>query len=230
MTARSTLALGGMLLVALLSACEQKPKYENSAYGIKPSQIQFKNSAPTNRNATLEELSFELVSSSGETIDIAEYHKQGKNLLFIFMRGWNAQIGVCPYCTAQTARLIRQYEEFEKRDTEILVVYPGPEQRVPQFVSAVNAETKNLNIPFKILLDTDAKVVNELGISSDLAKPSTFLIDKQGKVRYAYVGRSTGDRPSIFAILQELDQLAAAKPAQPEEAKSSPEATPAKAE
>ena len=40
----------------------------------------------------------------------------------------------------------------------------------------------------------------------DLAKPATYIVDKQGQVRFAYVGANIADRPSVHFM---LDQLAA---------------------
>jgi len=41
---------------------------------------------------------------------------------------------------------------------------------------------------------------------NNIAKPSTFIIDKDGIIRWKYVG-STGDRPSPQIVLQELKAI-----------------------
>jgi peroxiredoxin len=56
-------------------------------------------------------------------------------------------------------------------------------------------------------LDEDYQAVERLGIRADQAKPSTYILDKQGKVRFAYVGKDTTDRPSVKAMLDQLDKL-----------------------
>ena len=57
-------------------------------------------------------------------------------------------------------------------------------------------------VPFPLLLDEDLKAVSFFNIASNLAHPSTFIIDKQGNIRLAYVGADmTADRPSVSAIL-----------------------------
>jgi hypothetical protein len=50
-------------------------------------------------------------------------------------------------------------------------------------------------------------VVNKLGIQGDLARPSTYILDKQGAVVYGYVGETQVDRPSVKALLAQLDKL-----------------------
>ncbi len=47
------------------------------------------------------------------------------------------------------------------------------------------------------------------GIERDLAAPTTFLIDRAGMVRYCYQGRDLSDRPTVPALLEALDRMAA---------------------
>ena len=53
----------------------------------------------------------------------------------------------------------------------------------------------------------DLTAVDALGIRADLSKPATYILDKQGEVRFAYVGRDLADRPSVKALLDQLDQI-----------------------
>ena len=62
-------------------------------------------------------------------------------------------------------------------------------------------------VPFPILLDENLEAVNFLQIAADLALPSTFLLDTKGDVRFAYVGSAPNARPSIKALLHQLDGL-----------------------
>ena len=124
--------------------------------------------------------------------------------MLVFTRGFSGQL--CPYCTTQTSRLIANYDQIQERDTEVLLVYPGSKAQLPQFKEA-STESSNSEFPFPVLLDEDLAAVNRLGIAAQLAFPSTFIIDKQGQVRLSYVGSHPADRPSIKAILSQLDAL-----------------------
>ena len=53
----------------------------------------------------------------------------------------------------------------------------------------------------------ELKAVDHLGIRKDLSKPATYILDKQGQTRFAYVGDSLADRPSVKALLEQLDAL-----------------------
>ena len=57
------------------------------------------------------------------------------------------------------------------------------------------------------MLDVQLKVVDQLGIRKDLSKPATYILDKEGQTRFAYVGESLADRPSVKALLEQLDLL-----------------------
>ena len=68
-----------------------------------------------------------------------------------------------------------------------------------------------LGIPFPILYDPSTEapqsymVFNLLG--DGLATPSTFILDKDGVIRWKYIARSIGDRPSVSTILTQLSGL-----------------------
>jgi peroxiredoxin len=113
------------------------------------------------------------------------------------------------YCSGQTSRLIANYKEFTKRGAEVLLVIPGPKDKVDKFLAGARKEADDKAVPFPVLLDVDFQAVNRLGIRAELAKPSTYILDKQGQVRFAYVGNSITDRPSIKAMLQQLDAIPA---------------------
>ena len=66
---------------------------------------------------------------------------------------------------------------------------------------------ENDPIPFPVLLDENFTAVDKLGIRGDLAKPSSYIIDKQGQVRFAYVGATNADRPSVQSLLKQLDAI-----------------------
>jgi peroxiredoxin len=77
-------------------------------------------------------------------------------------------------------------------------------------MAACQSQASNSPVPFPILLDEDLKIVEQLGIKADLAKPSTFILDKKGQVRFAYVGSTVTDRPSVKAMLRQLDMIGGA--------------------
>ncbi|TWU48666.1 thioredoxin-dependent thiol peroxidase [Rubripirellula tenax] len=167
-------------------------------------KVLFHDEVTSNRedDGTLANLSF--VDTNGSDVSLKQY--QGKqNVLLVFTRGFNGSL--CPFCTTQTSRLIANHGEFAKRDTQILLVYPGSKEQLPQFIRASNDSGNSDAFPFPVLLDEDLVAVKQLGIAAHLAFPSTFLIDIRGNVRLSYVGSSPSDRPSIKALIDQIDSL-----------------------
>jgi len=173
-----------------------------------PADMKFKDKIETNAKevpADLSQLSF--LSTDGSVIKLSDF-KNKQNVVLVFTEGFNGML--CPFCTTQTSRLVANYKKFKDRDCEVIVVYPGPEEHVDDFIeTALKTEKKQIDkVPFPIVLDKEFAATDYFDIHSTHAHPSTYLIDKQGGIKFAYVGKNmTADRPSIKAILDKLDGL-----------------------
>ncbi len=100
----------------------------------------------------------------------------------------------------------RDYQEFLKRDAEVIAI--GPEKPEPF------AEWwRSHDMPFIGLPDPDHSVSRRYGQQVKLLKlgrlPAQLVIDKRGLIRYAHYGSSMSDIPENKEILAILDQLAA---------------------
>ncbi|MBI2842051.1 MAG: peroxiredoxin family protein [Armatimonadetes bacterium] len=99
-------------------------------------------------------------------------------------------------------QLQQAYQKFAKRDTEIVVVDSQEIYRVADW-------QKKLKTPFTFLADPTAWVCAKYGVAKQLLVheewvnlPAAFIVDKQGTLRYARVGR--GWPPSERATPEEL--------------------------
>lgn len=134
-----------------------------------------------------------------------------KHLILVITRGYGGAI--CPYCATQTSRLISNYGKLQEQNAEVVVVYPlaapADAPQVDQFVAKAvqSLPEASKKVPFPLLLDVELKAVDALGIRKDLSKPATYIFDKDGQLRFAYVGESLADRPSVQALLDQLVQL-----------------------
>ena len=172
-----------------------------------PEDMKFKDQIESNVEPpeTPSELSF--INRDGSKLELASY-KGKQNVILVFTEGFNGML--CPFCQTQTSRLVANYKEFQNRDCEVIVVYPGPRDHLDEFVeAALKTEKQQLDrVPFPIVLDPEFSATEYFGIRSKLAHPSTYLIDKEGGVQFAYVGTDmTADRPSISALIKKLDEL-----------------------
>ena len=179
-------------------------------YGEDHRLIQFKDKVQTQAVGDENIGDFVFTDIDGNESSLKEYLGK-KNVVLIVTRGYAGS--VCLYCATQTSRLLSNYSQFAKRDAEVVVVFPieTPEdsRRRRDFVVSVKnqLDTPIEKIPFPIVLDVELKVVDRLGIRKDLSKPATYILDKQGQTRFAYVGESLADRPSVKALLAQLDLL-----------------------
>jgi peroxiredoxin len=153
---------------------------------------------------------FRFNDPDGNEIVISDLLTHG-NVVLVVLQG---NIGsVCPYCSTQTSRLIANYAEFSRRNTEVVVVYPVEKQEdVGAYNEFLGGTKKRLNdpdtvVPFPMVLDVGLTVVDQLGLRAFLSKPATYILDRRGNVRFAYIGANLADRPSVQAMLDVIDSL-----------------------
>lgn len=148
---------------------------------------------------------FALKDLDGKSIALADMTAKGPFALVV-LRGWPGY--QCPICTKQFAELRAKANEFRKRGTPLLLVYPGPIERLDEHARAF---LKNEKLPdgFMLVTDPGYAFVNAYGLRWDAqgetAYPSTFVIDKEQTVRFAKVSKGHGDRASTNDILAALD-------------------------
>ncbi len=68
-----------------------------------------------------------------------------------------------------------------------------------------------LQLRYPVLSDPDHRVVDQYGVynllGDGMATPSVFVIDREGFIRWSYVGTDTTDRPDNETILEQLSAL-----------------------
>ena len=102
------------------------------------------------------------------------------------------------------AQLRHDYQEFVKRQTQVIVV--GPED-----ANAFEAYWTKNDLPFIGLPDPKASVLKLYGQEINLFKlgrmPAQVIMDKTGKVRFVHYGHSMSDIPENAEVFDLLDQL-----------------------
>ncbi len=168
-------------------------------------------------------LDLPLVDASGNSVQLRE-RLGGRNLVVIITRGYLTgsseedgdprmpnQPGICVYCATQTSELAASMSEFERQNAAVVAIFPVRSREEARGLHALYAAAQEKGaanpLPFPVLLDVELKAVDKLGIRSQLAHPSAYIMDSEGKVRLAYVGRNAADRPSAAALLERLGQI-----------------------
>ncbi|MDO9087470.1 MAG: TlpA disulfide reductase family protein [Anaerolineaceae bacterium] len=114
---------------------------------------------------------FTLLDLDGETIHLSDY--QGKYVLLNAWATW------CPPCRAEMPDLNEFHQAHQDKGFEILAINAGETRDM----AAKFADS--LGLGFKVVLDSDGKVLNGLGITGF---PTSILIDPQGKVAVIHIG------------------------------------------
>jgi peroxiredoxin len=213
MRSLSVVALFGLLAAAAGCGSSKPPGYTYGPADLNYVASQFHEN-DSNRTVSGEQMPLKFVDIEGKSVDLASYRGKS-NVVLVVVKGMPQSPGgvFCPGCLAQVNSLTANHPEFKKRDGEILMVFPGPTDKLPEFLATakVDGAGGNPRVPFSLLLDRDLKAVDSLGIRGDLAKPSTYILDKRGNAVFAFVGETTTDRPSVKALLAQLDKLNAKK-------------------
>jgi len=102
------------------------------------------------------------------------------------------------------AQLRQDYQEFEKRQTKIIVI--GPEDS-----EAFEDYWHKHELPFIGLPDPKASVLRLYGQEVNLFKlgrmPAQVIVDRDGTVRFVHYGHDMSDIPENREILELLDQI-----------------------
>jgi peroxiredoxin Q/BCP len=97
-----------------------------------------------------------------------------------------------------------RFGEFQERNATVLAI-------APDSVEAAKTYFEINEIPFPCLPDPDRKVFRQYDVKSAMVslgqRPGLFIVDRQGKIAYAYLGFQQWEIPSIDEALQELDAL-----------------------
>jgi len=87
---------------------------------------------------------------------------------------------------------------------------------VAQSSDAVRRYIEESGLPFNILIDTTRETLKAYGVwhrvgldAWNIARPSVFLIDRSGTVRYSFVGDRQTEFPSHEEIMNAIQTLPA---------------------
>lgn len=133
-----------------------------------------------------------LPSLDGVTIDLATL--RGRVVLVNFWATW------CPPCVEEIPSLQRLYRRLRARGLEILAVDVGETRaQLAEFLADKPVE-------FPVLMDSDGESLRRWGV---YAFPTTLVLDRAHRIRYAVFGAFDWSSDEVFATLEPLLQAAA---------------------
>jgi thiol-disulfide isomerase/thioredoxin len=132
---------------------------------------------------------FKLLDMEEKTHTLKQY--RGKVVLINFWATW------CPPCIREMPSLEKLYQKLKGKPFVMLAINQWEdEERVFEFMGQLNT------IPtFPILFDPDSKVSAAFGVQG---LPSSYIVDKQGRIVYRAKGGRDFAHPEIEAKIKSL--------------------------
>lgn len=116
---------------------------------------------------------------------------RGKVVVINFWATW------CPPCREEMPAMQRAWEQLRERDVVMLAIDVGEdEDTVFLFTGQLPVE-----LEFPLLLDSDGTVVEQWPVKG---LPTTFVVDREGRVVYTAVGGRRWDDPALLAPILAL--------------------------
>lgn len=150
---------------------------------------------------------FDVRTLDDKAVRLAPLLRRGPVVLVV-LRGWPGY--QCPFCTRQVGELIAREDDFAKRKSTVVLVYPGPADGLKGHAGEFVAG-KDVPRDFRFTTDPDYAFTKGYALRWDAphetAYPSTFVIGRDGRVAYAKISHSHGDRAPVADVLAALDGL-----------------------
>lgn len=129
-------------------------------------------------------------------------------VLLVVLRGWPGY--QCPICSRQVNDYAGKAADFAAQGVQVLMVYPGPADQLKAHAGEF-LTNRQWPAEFLYVIDPDYTFTNAYGLRWDAPKetayPATFIVDREGRVRFAHVSKSHGNRVSAAAALETLAAL-----------------------
>jgi peroxiredoxin Q/BCP len=150
---------------------------------------------------------FTLTDLAGHELQLAKLIKEGPVVLVV-LRGYPGY--QCPACSAQVGDFTSRAKQFAAAKAHVVLVYPGKVEGLGERAKEFMGRSK-LPEGFHLVMDPDFAFTSKYQLrwekAGETAYPATFVIDSAGKIRFAKISQSHGDRAKATAVLAELKKL-----------------------
>ncbi|MFQ5581421.1 MAG: peroxiredoxin family protein [Mariprofundaceae bacterium] len=126
--------------------------------------------SPANIGKGNQAVDFALPDLSGKTHQLPT---TGEMVLLNFWATW------CPPCRKEMPSMVKLHNRLAERGLKVVAI------SVDRNRNDLEGFVREYNLPFQVLHDADGSVSRQYGV---FRYPETFLIDRQGKVRYHLIG------------------------------------------
>jgi peroxiredoxin len=157
------------------------------------------------------------MDQNGKTVELKKLLTKG-DVVLVFYRGqW------CPYCNKQLSKINDSLSFITAKGATVITVTPETADNIKKTVEKTKAaysivEDKGMAImkSYKVNFAVDAETITKYkkygidfekangGNGANLPVPATYIIGKDGKIKYAFFNADYSKRPSVKEILDNL--------------------------
>jgi peroxiredoxin len=160
---------------------------------------------------------FTAVDQNGKTVNLKEILKQGEAVLVFYRGQW------CPYCNKQLSKISDSLAMITAKGGTVITITPETADNIKKTVTKTKAnysivEDKALAIMnnYKVRFAVDEKTIEKYkGYGIDFEKangdnganlpvPATYIVGKDGKIKYVFFNADYSKRASVKDILTNL--------------------------
>jgi len=110
----------------------------------------------------------------------------------------------------QLSSLAEDYEKIKSAGAVELITISADNQNYAWSMA------QTTGAKYQVLSDSDRSVIKSYGILNakehdGIAHPSTFIVDKNGRIQFLHVGKDPQDRPTDDVLIEEIKKAAAVK-------------------
>jgi thiol-disulfide isomerase/thioredoxin len=138
-------------------------------------------------SAPLTNVTAQAVGSARSSARLEDY--RGKVLLLNLWATW------CGPCRSEMPSMEKLYQRFKDKGLEILAL------NIQEKKADVEAFMRRNNLTFPAALDQDGRIANQYAVRGI---PTSYILDRQGRVILRLVGKIDWDSPEIFAAFETL--------------------------
>lgn len=138
--------------------------------------------------------SLRLPDTEGKLVELQALLEKGPVVVVFYRGDW------CPKCKAQLSELAKAQASFEAKNASLVAVSVDDAAKSKAFARATGAS-------FPLLTDAKLEAIRAWHVEhvgNDIAKPASFVVGRDGKIKFAHVGENPGDRPSVEELVAAL--------------------------
>ena len=157
--------------------------------------------------AGMEPPDFSLTDQDGRTVRLADFRGK-KNVVLVFYRG-----SFCPVCVEQIGKLKSLLSDAEKKNVQVLAV--SIDSRDDSNGTLIDMSKYPGKADFPLLEDRNHEVIDRYGLHNPqefkpgIPYPTTYIINKDGKITHRFVDPKTYERASNEKIRGALAEIGA---------------------